>query len=223
MFINSNSDNIDNTDNFTVNDKLVENDNTVIIVRKLKEAAKKYHQEHASHEIHTKRSTNEIDKTLADVDDDVSDDVNDNDDKQNNEIEDCNWNNKIQAAFENLEIDIKKENKKMKFSEIISNAAGKEVYHARCFHSWDISSQMLMIQMILLGFGFAPSSTIYINTVRNYLKEFEYTYAKVKKGVYINGYKKKDVVAYRKIFLEQMNEFEHRMSIFSEDNLEEIT
>ena len=92
--------------------------------------------------------------------DDTNDNTNDNDDKQpDNEIEDYNWNNKILAALENLEIDIKKENKKneiwvrlngirlylqlikcnyskMNASEIVSNAAGKGTYHARCIRSW---------------------------------------------------------------------------------------
>ncbi|CAB4416727.1 unnamed protein product [Rhizophagus irregularis] len=121
MSINDDSDNVDDTDNFPVNDEPVENDNAVSIVRKLQEAAKKYHQERVSHEIRrlhyignsvrtkrrknqqlreaakgtlalrtfwdTKKSTEEVDKTLADVDDDVSDD----DDRQSdNEIEDCN-------------------------------------------------------------------------------------------------------------------------------------
>ena len=72
-------------------------------------------------------------------------------------------------------------------------------------HKWEITPQMLMVQMnenILLGFGFAPSPTIHINTARNYLKELGYTYAKVKKGMYIDGHEREDVVAYRKIFLE---------------------
>ncbi|CAB4416861.1 unnamed protein product [Rhizophagus irregularis] len=157
----------------------------------------------------------------------------------------------------------------MNASEIVSNTAGKGVYHARCIrswaheyvmscqipysrwghhakiwsflwdegillqvksyireHKWDISPQMLIIQMnevILPGLGFAPSPTIHINTARNYLKELGYTYAKVKKGIYIDGHEREDVVAYRKIFLEQMSEFEYRMPIFSGDNLEEIT
>src|ERR1044072_617719 len=82
-----------------------------------------------------------------------------------------------------------------------------------------------MIQMneiILSGLGFALSPTIHLNTARNYLKELGYIYAKVKKGMYMDGYEKEDVVAYRKIFLERMNELERKMSTFSEDNLEEI-
>jgi len=38
-----------------------------------------------------------------------------------------------------------------------------------------------MNKIILLGLGFAPSLTIHLNTARNYLKELEYTYAKVKR------------------------------------------
>src|SRR5688572_24531648 len=85
---------------------------------------------------------------------------------------------------------------------------------------------MLMIQMnevILPGLRFALSSTIHIIIVKNYLKELGYTYVKVKKEIYIDDHKREDMVAYRKIFLEQMSEFEYKMPIFSEDNLEEIT
>ena len=56
---------------------------------------------------------------------------------------------------------------------------------------------MLIIQIVTLpGFGFAPSPTIHLNTARNYLKEL----GKAKKGIYINGHERGDVVAYRKIF-----------------------
>ena len=66
-------------------------------------------------------------------------------------------------------------------------------------HKWGITSQKLMIQMneiILPGLGFASSPTIHLNTARNYLKELGYTYAKVKKGMYMVGHKREDVVAY---------------------------
>ena len=93
-------------------------------------------------------------------------------------------------------------------------------------HKWDIISQMLIVQIndiILPGLGFSLSSTIHINTARNYLKELGYAYAKVKKGIYIDGHEREDVVAYRKIFLEWINELEYRMPVFSGNNLEEIT
>ena len=49
----------------------------------------------------TKKSTEEIDeKSDNEVDDD------------DDEIEDCNWYNKVPTALENLELDIKKENVK---------------------------------------------------------------------------------------------------------------
>jgi len=38
--------------------------------------------------------------------------------------------------------------------------------------------------------------------VRNYLKKLGYIYAKIKKGIYINGHEREDMVFYRKIFLE---------------------
>ncbi len=83
-----------------------------------------------------------------------------------------------------------------------------------------------MIQMnenILPGLRFAPSLIIHINTARNYLKELSYTYAKVKKGMYIDRHEREDVVTYQKIFLERISELELRMLIFSGDNLEEVT
>ena len=42
-------------DNFSIHDELIENDNAISIIKKLQEAAKKYHQEHASQEIHRLR------------------------------------------------------------------------------------------------------------------------------------------------------------------------
>jgi len=48
-------------------------------------------------------------------------------------------------------------------------------------------------------------------------------YTKIKKEMYVDGYERKDVVAYQKVFLECMNELEDRISIFSKDNLEKIT
>jgi len=71
-------------------------------------------------------------------------------------------------------------------------------------HKWEITPQILMIQInenILSELRFASSSTIYINTVRNYLKELRYIYVKVKKKMYIDGHERKDVMAYQKIFL----------------------
>ncbi len=79
-----------------------------------------------------------------------------------------------------------------------------------------------MNKIILPGLRFALFSTIHLNTAKNYLKELGYTYAKVKKEIYIDGYERKDVVAYRKIFLEQMDKLENRISIFSRDDLEEV-
>src|SRR6266542_877140 len=79
-----------------------------------------------------------------------------------------------------------------------------------------------MNEIILPGLGFAPSPTIHLNTVKNYLKELGYIYAKVKKRMYMDGYERENVVAYQKIFLERMSKLEDRMPIFSGDNLEEI-
>ncbi|CAG8466374.1 16873_t:CDS:2 [Dentiscutata erythropus] len=205
------------------------------------------------------------------------------------EIEACNLLKKIPAALENLALDIEKENvnsevwirlnsirfylqlvknnhQKMEASKIIADAAGKEVYHARCIRSWaheyvmahqipyscrghhtktwsflwdedillqiksyvqenkwNITPYMIMSQInevLLPGLGFAPPPTISLNTAKNYLKELGYVYERVKKGVYIDGHEREDVVAYREIFLQRISELEYRMSIFSGDNME---
>lgn len=61
----------------------------------------------------TKKSADEVDEILADMNDDANDnESNDNEHYLDNEIKDCNWINKILAALENLEINIKKENVK---------------------------------------------------------------------------------------------------------------
>ncbi|CAG8769406.1 27475_t:CDS:2, partial [Racocetra persica] len=122
-------------------------------------------------------------------------------------IEACNLLKKIPAALENLALDIEKKNinsevwvrlnsihfylqlvknnhQKMEASKIIADTAGKGVYHARC-----------------IRLGFASPPTISLNTAKNYLKELEYVYKRVKKGIYIDGHKREDVVAYWEIFL----------------------
>ncbi|CAG8793067.1 24633_t:CDS:1, partial [Cetraspora pellucida] len=69
-------------------------------------------------------------------------------------------------------------------------------------------------------FRFVPPLTISFNTAKNYLKKLRNIYKRVKKRIYINGYEKEDVVAYQKIFLEQISKLESRMLIFSDDNME---
>ena len=80
-----------------------------------------------------------------------------------------------------------------------------------------------MNEIILSRLGFALSLTIHANTAKNYLKELEYVYTKVKKKMYIDRLEKEDVIAYQKVFLEWINELEDTMPIFSENNLEKIT
>ncbi|CAG8822955.1 12970_t:CDS:2, partial [Cetraspora pellucida] len=90
-------------------------------------------------------------------------------------------------------------------------------------NKWNITPHMIMLQMneiILPGLGFAPPPTISLSTTKNYLKELGYIYERVKKDAYVDRHKREDVVAYQSIFLKRMSEFEHRMPIFSGDNIE---
>ncbi|CAI2189436.1 5390_t:CDS:1, partial [Funneliformis geosporum] len=80
---------------------------------------------------------------------------NEHSDNEVEEAEGYNWHNKIPNALKNLELDIKKEkvnsevwiclnsirlyfqlvkynHLKIKASEVVANAAGKGVYHAKC-------------------------------------------------------------------------------------------
>ncbi len=77
-----------------------------------------------------------------------------------------------------------------------------------------------MNEVILPEIRFALLPTIYLNTIRSYLNELGYVYIKVKKRIYMNRHEREDVVVYWKIFLEQMNQLEDRIPIFSGDNLE---
>ncbi|CAG8537594.1 3312_t:CDS:2 [Dentiscutata heterogama] len=136
---NHNSDNTEyynNDDNLSAHNEPIKNDNTENIIKKLQDASENEDQ------------LEEVDEDKEDIGGLLE-----------NEIELCNLYKKIPAAFENLALDIKKENvnskiwvhlssirfylqlvknnhQKMKASKIIADAARKEVYHARCIHSW---------------------------------------------------------------------------------------
>lgn len=167
-------------DNFSGYDEPVENNNAASIINKLQEAANKYYQETTSHKSRrlryignskrNKRRKNQKQREAAkgthtlhtfwDVKKSADEEVDDNTSEQSDdEAEDYNWHNKIPAALENLELDIKKEKVnsevwvrlngirlylqlvkngylKMEASDIVANATGKGVYHARCIRSW---------------------------------------------------------------------------------------
>ena len=55
------------------------------------------------------------------------------------------------------------------------------------------------------------SNTIHVETVRKWMKRKGWVYGEYKKGVYVDGHERADVVAYREKFLEEMQEFEKSM------------
>ncbi|CAG8513371.1 1730_t:CDS:2, partial [Diversispora eburnea] len=117
-------------------------------IDELKEAAKKYHEEHASYKVrkslyigNSSRTTrrknqqqHEVAKrtfvlhTFWNTKESTEEINNDNDDLLGDEIKDCNWNNEISTVLKNLKLDIKKEKIKR-----------KGVY-SRCGHHAKISS-----------------------------------------------------------------------------------
>ncbi|CAG8751215.1 17228_t:CDS:2, partial [Funneliformis caledonium] len=167
----------------SIDNEPVKNDNAASIIEKLCKATRKYYQEHASREVHklryignsshTKRRKNQQQREAAkgtltlhtfwntkkseEIDEEPTEETNVK--ESDDEIEDCDWHNKIQVALKNLILDLKKEKVnseiwirlnsiqlylqliksnylKMNTSEIVANAAGKGVYHTRCIHSW---------------------------------------------------------------------------------------
>ncbi|CAG8729391.1 405_t:CDS:2 [Dentiscutata erythropus] len=112
---------------------------------------------------------------------------------------------------------VKHNYQKIEASKVVADAARKKVYHARCIQ---LSLERRYSSSRL---RFVPSPTISLNTAKNYLKELGYVYERVKKDIYVYGHEREDVVAYRKIFLDRMNEFEQRMPMFSRDNMEKET
>ena len=78
----------------------------------------------------------------------------------------------------------------------------------------------MFILLYCKGLGFDPPPTIHVNTARNYLKAFGYKYSHIKKGMYVDGHERKDVVAYRMVFLQTILELEKLMPMFEGENME---
>ncbi|CAG8642887.1 17739_t:CDS:2, partial [Racocetra persica] len=68
--------------------------------------------------------------------------------------------------------------------------------------------------------GFDPPPTIHVNTAYNYLKVLGYEFSRTKKGIYIDGHERDDIVAYRVVFLDRMLELEKLMPVFDGENME---
>ncbi|CAG8587923.1 6919_t:CDS:2 [Diversispora eburnea] len=122
-------------------------------------------------------------KCIIDSIDSISDNIVD----YNNidELEDPDINN----TFDNCYNKLTENNDAVNIATRLQEVA-KKYYEKHDFHK--------MNEIILPGFEFVPSPTIYINTTRNYLKELGYKYKKVKKGTYMDKHEKENVVAYQK-------------------------
>jgi len=70
----------------------------------------------------------------------------------------------------------------------------------------------------ILGRSFgAGGNRIRARTARNWLNKIGFTNGEVRKGVFVDGYERKDVVGYRNnVFLPAWKDYERRMVIFSE-------
>jgi len=61
------------------------------------------------------------------------------------------------------------------------------------------------------------SRRIRVRTARNWLKKMGFIYINVRKGVFIDGHERPDVIAYRNTFINQFKELSKRFVIFHED------
>jgi hypothetical protein len=60
-------------------------------------------------------------------------------------------------------------------------------------------------------------SGITVQTARRWMKQLEWRYGRKKRGMYINGHERDDVVAYRKQFLARWSEYLKRMVVYDRD------
>jgi hypothetical protein len=91
-------------------------------------------------------------------------------------------------------------------------------------NKWNVTSEGLakyVNEEVLPGLCFVPSPTISERTARRWMDEFGFEYSEVKKGMYMDGHERADVITYREEFLERMAGYEERMIIFSGENMEE--
>jgi hypothetical protein len=67
------------------------------------------------------------------------------------------------------------------------------------------------------------SNRIRARTARRWLEKLGFKYGTVRKGVYIDGHERPDVVSYRKdVFIPKWKEIERRLVIFKEDGTWEL-
>lgn len=76
---------------------------------------------------------------------------------------------------------------------------------------------------ILPSAGIQNTKSISLRTARRWLIKLGWTYSQVKKGVYVDGHEREDVVQYRNnVFLPKMAEYQHRMAKYVEVKGEEL-
>jgi hypothetical protein len=76
---------------------------------------------------------------------------------------------------------------------------------------------------ILAALGISPKQPISERTARRWLVRLGYRRTLIKKGVYMDGHERPDVVQYRTdVFLPKMAEFEARMTQYHGPNLEVV-
>lgn len=78
-------------------------------------------------------------------------------------------------------------------------------------------------ESILPSLGMSPSKPLCERTARRWLVKLGWTRTVLRKGVYMDGHERADVVEYReKVFLPKMKEFERRMAKYEGPELKRI-
>ncbi|KAI0083234.1 hypothetical protein BDY19DRAFT_900582 [Irpex rosettiformis] len=70
------------------------------------------------------------------------------------------------------------------------------------------------VQERLVGVNGGRPVTISISTGRRWLKKLSWRYTRVRKGMYVDGHEREDVVEYRNAFVKRWKEYEKRMTTF---------
>ncbi|KAJ7210488.1 hypothetical protein GGX14DRAFT_625775 [Mycena pura] len=96
----------------------------------------------------------------------------------------------------------------------------------RSLPSGKVTPRVLANQLnktILPAAGIQNTHSISLRTARRWLHKLGWTYSQVKKGVYVDGHEREDVVQYRnEVFLPKMAEYQRRMAKYIEVKGEEV-
>ncbi|CAG8778034.1 31646_t:CDS:2, partial [Racocetra persica] len=108
---------------------------------------------------------------------------------------------------------------KTKTSVTVAKATRKNIYRARFIRAW-ILNYLQNGTLPVSRQGKHLKTRNLTNYINDEMNEFGFEYSEVKKSMYMDGHEQADVLAYRKLFLERMVNYEKKMISFSGENIE---